>query len=620
MLNSLEEIPQSFIWTGPERRVFRPKEGLTVSQWSERYRFVTKGPAQGLWSNALTPYLVEPMDIWNDPWVRHIILCFAPQTGKTSVAINCLLYSIDQDPGPAMYIMPDEKVAKRISRRQLIPTIKATPRTKSLLSPRADDTSTLHVEFINGMDLMMAWASSAAALASESIRYLFRDEPGKYPEFTGKEADPFSLSEVRMNTFPFTSKVMDFSTPNIDGDAFDRICKNEPDETRIYKAKCPFCGTFQVMRDENIHAGGARDPNTIMRRNLGRYTCEHCGMDWDDFRRDQAVRNGKWEAIEKIDRPRCVAFGPLPSWYSPFVSLSKSLAAFFKGREDPAKFMAYVTQHKAEAWKEVIEAKEESNILHHRSEYPPMVVPPECIALTCGIDVQQVGFWFVIRGWEPDLTSHNIMYGYLSSFADLEALIFGTRFKKHGSQDTLEIWRAAMDTGGGKSTDDEWSRTEEIYQWLRANGRGIVWGIKGSSRPQLKRVTPRMIDKMTRGNRVIPGGLELRMLDVAQFKDLLHWRLTRKDGESQRFYLHSETGMDYAKQFLAEEKRRNRRRQVEWVQIRSDNHLLDCEVYAAACADSEWMPSFQIIANNMKKNVDVPKNSPPKIEKKIKLW
>lgn len=606
MLNALtEQFPRSFIWTQSERRIFKPKENLTVSQWAERYRFVVKGPAQGLWSNELTPYLMEPMDVWNDPWVRHIILCFAPQTGKTQVALNCLLYTVDQDPGPAMYIMSKESTAKRIARRQIIPTIRATPRAASVLGGRADDVAFDHVNFSNGMDLLMAWATSAAEMASESIRFMFRDEPGKYPEFSGKEADPFSLSDVRMNTFPHTSKVMDFSTPNIDGDAFDTICKSDPDEVRIYKARCPFCNTLQVMTDERIHAAGVRDPNTIMRRKLARYSCEHCGMDWDDFRRDQAVSNGCWEAVEKVDRPSCILFDKFSSWYSPFVSLSKVLSEFFKGKNDPSRFMAYVTQHKAEAWKEVVEAKEESNILKHRSQYPPMVVPPNCIALTAGIDVQKIGFWFVVRAWEPDLTSHNIMYGYLSTFADVENLIFNTRFAKHGSDDTLGIWRAAMDTGGGVSSDDEWTRTEEIYQWLRTNGRGVVWGVKGASRARLKRVDVTVIDRMKRGNRTIPGGLELRILDVSQFKDLLHWRLTRKEAtdgqpaESQRFYLHSETGMDYARQFLAEEKRRNRRRKIEWVQIRGDNHLLDCEVYAAACADSEWMPSLQMIASNL---------------------
>lgn len=614
-------IPSSFVWTAAERAVWKPREDLTVSQWAPRYRFVVKGPAQGLWTNELTPYAIEPMDAWTMPWVRHIILCFPPQSAKTQIALNCLMYSIDQDPGPAMYIMSSENTAKRISRRQIIPTIKASPRTASQLSRRVDDTATTHISFRNGMDLIMAWATSAAEMASESIKYLFRDEPGKYPDFAGKEADPFSLSEARMNAYTHTSKVMDFSTPNLDGDAFDRLCHNDPDEVRVYHARCPFCKTLQIMADERIHANGVRDPRTILRRNLGRYTCANCGMDWDDFRRDQAVRGGCYVAEKPVERPRCIFFKLPGSWYSPFISLSQALAAFFKGREDPKKFMAYVTQHKTEAWKEVIEAKEESNILTHRSEFPPMVVPPDCVALTAGIDVQKLGFWFVVRAWEIDLTSHNIMYGYLSSFADVETLVFETRFKKQGADESLPIWRAAMDTGGGTSSDDEWTRTEEIYQWLRSNGRGVVFGVKGSSRPQLSRIKVSVIDKMKRGNRVIPGGLELRILDVSQLKDLLHWRLTRKAGESQRFYLHSETGMDYARQFLAEEKRRDRRHKIEWVQIRADNHLLDCEVMAAACADSEWMPSLTMIAQRMKKSEGAAPQKrvqPPK--NKIDLW
>ena len=398
------------------------------------------------------------------------------------MALNCLLYSLDQDPGPSMYLMPDEKVAKRISNRQILPIFRACPRIRRLLrrSDRASDTSTLAVKFNNGSDLMMAWASSPAVLASESVRYLFRDEPAKYPDFTGREADPFSLSEVRLNAFKNVSKIIDFSTPNLDGDAFDLIFKHEPDETRVYHARCPFCHKYQVMTDERIHAGGVRDPGSIRRRKLARYTCEHCGMDWDDWRRDQAVKAGRWEPIEKVDRPRCVAFGPLPSWISPFVSLSDVLAAFFQSKEDPAKFMAYVTQHKAEAWCDRVEVKEHTDILKHRSEYPPDIVPPGVVALTAGIDVQQIGFWYVVRGWEKDLTSHLISYGFLNTFEDVEFLIFQHRYRFHESDETLGVWRAAMDIGGGQALGGEWSRTEEIKEWLRKYAQlNVVHGVKG---------------------------------------------------------------------------------------------------------------------------------------------
>ena len=121
------------------------------------------------------------MDTWQLPYVQEVTLRFAPQSGKTQAALNCLLYAADYDPGPAFYIMPDETDAKRISRRQIIPAFKSSPRIRELLSARAKKTATLSIQLINGMDVTLGWATSAASLASESYRYLFFDEPEKYP-------------------------------------------------------------------------------------------------------------------------------------------------------------------------------------------------------------------------------------------------------------------------------------------------------------------------------------------------------------------------------------------------------------------------------------------------------
>lgn len=244
---------ESIIFTEGEQRIFKAKEKITVSEWAERHRVIEKGPAPGQWTNELTPYLVAPMDAWNKPWVQKIFLCFAPQTGKTQVALNCLCYAADQDPGPAMYIMPDEKAVKRLSKRQILPALKKSPRTSELLSPKVDDVSTLQIVFTNGMDVMMAWATSPAVLASESVRYVFFDEPGKYPEFSGREADPFSLGEVRTNAYPFTKKLMYFSTPNLEGDAFSTMLSEDVDVMHHYEAKCPWCDTFQQMVFDSIH-------------------------------------------------------------------------------------------------------------------------------------------------------------------------------------------------------------------------------------------------------------------------------------------------------------------------------------------------------------------------------
>ena len=164
----------------------------------------------------------------------------------------------------------------------------------------------------------------------------------------------------------------------------------------------------------------------------------------------------------------------------------------------------------------------------------------------------------------------------------------------------MGIWRAGIDTGGGATEDSVWTRTEEIYQWIRRQPPGRVYGTKGATHRQINRVRVSQIDKLPRSNKPIPGGLELRLLDTDQLKGLIHWRLERKEEETQRFYLHAETGIDYARQLLAEELCRDRRGKTYWKKIRRDNHLLDCEVIAAACADSEWLPSLKMIAAHLK--------------------
>ena len=632
-MQALENIAvESFRFTDPERRVFKARDRIKVSQWAAKYRMVATGPNIGKWSNELTPSAVEPMDTFNLPWVRKIFLEWAPQMGKTATALNCLAYCVDVDPGPAMYVMPDEKVAKRISRRQLIPLFRRTPKTAELLGGRADDVTTLAIRFVNGMDLMMAWASSAAAMASESIRYLFFDEPGKYPEWSGKEADPFSLAEQRQNRYEATSKQMFFSTPNLEGDPFDTLLNTEPDEVRRYHARCPVCNTLQIMEDASIHAGGCKDHREIRRKKLGRYTCVNCKMDWDDYMRNKAVAAGRWKTDHPVERPVAVAFRELASWYSPFVSLSTGIAAFFRAQEDPNKFQAYVTQHQCRAWAERVESQGESDLLAHKNDIPAGVAPEWAVALTAGIDTQKRGFWFAVRAWDGELNSHLVQHGYLATFDDVEALIFQTTYPVHESERTLGIWRAAIDTGGGEGETETETRTEEVYQFITTMrykyGEKVLYGIKGASRRQFMRVGPekQIESKPALGHkRKWRGIVTIRLVDTYQMKSLLWWRLGRKEkpldeegnempAENQRFYLNSEVGMDYARQFLAEELRKDRRGKRYWKQVRRDNHLLDAEVYAAACADISWQPNLASLARHLESRPApsaVPAKKPP---------
>jgi phage terminase large subunit GpA-like protein len=599
--------PAAAVWFTPgERRVFSPREKLSTAQWAEKYRIVVGGPHPGRWVNDTTPCCVGVMDALDDPIVREVYVQAAPQTIKTQAAINYLLRRTDQQPTTAMYIMADEKKTKRIMRKRLLPTIRKTPRTAELLSNRADETTTLDVQFINGMNLFVAWASSPSAMSSDAVEVVILDEMNKYPPPTGAEPESLSMAEQRTNSFPYTYKLYGCSSPTDENGAVTKAIRERADEIRHYEAKCPICGEYQRMLWENISWGNTRDPKEVLRKNLAVYHCSHCGMAWNDATRNIAVRDGRWRAEDPVERPTVVAF-ILPSWY--IQPLAKPVAAFLRGLEDREALRTWVTQHCAEPFLETTSKKTDVVILNRKSIYPQLIVPPDAIALTAGVDMQKFGFWFVVRAWAEDLTSWLIQYGQLATFQDVETLLYDTSYRVDNSERTMGIWRMGLDTGGGESPDGDWSRTEEAYEWLRNRPPGRVYGTKGASHKYamgVKKIKVSRVDTLPSSNKVIPGGLELRLLHVDAYKELIHWRLERKEAkeetpaESQRFYIHTETGQDYVRQLLSEERRRDRRNVVSWKKVFWQNHLLDCEVIAAACADSEWLPSLKMLAAYLK--------------------
>lgn len=606
------------VFTVGERRVFTPRERLTTAEWAAKYRVVIGGNMPGRWMNEATPCAVGVMEALDDPTIREVYVRAAPQTIKTQAAINYLLRRTDQQPTTAMYVMPDEKKTKRIMKRRLLPSIRKTPRTAELLSPRADDTTAMDIQFVNGMNLFVAWASSPSAMSSDAVEVVILDEMDKFPPPQGAEPDAHSLADQRTNSFPYTYKIYGCSSPTDENGPITKAIKERADELRYYEAKCPICGEYQRMLWENISWGNTRDPREVLRRNPARYYCRACGMAWDDAVRDRAVRAGRWRAYREIkdgewvaydgeERPTVVAFH-LPSWY--VVPLARPVASFLRGVEDREALRTWVTQHCAEPFVETVTKKTDIIVLSRKTDYPSLIVPQDAVVLTSGIDMQKRGFWFVVRAWAEDLTSWLIQYGQLSSFHDIEDLLYRTIYRVHNSTETMRIWRAALDTGGGESPDGDWSRTEEAYEWLRSQPPGRVFGTKGASHKwsmQGKHIQVKRIDTLPSSGKLIPGGLELRIINTDAYKETIHWRLTRKEAEgetpaeSQRFYVHAETDMAYVRQLLSEEQRKDRRGVTSWKKVFHHNHLLDCEILAAVCADSEWLPSLRMLAAHLKK-------------------
>jgi len=598
--------------TPKERQALAPPPDLTVSQWADQNRVLLPRTSRepGPWRTSRTPYLKGIMDSYNDPRIRHIIFQAGTQLGKSEgVILNLLGYIISEDPYSSLLVYPSSDDARSVSRARIQPMIDSTPCLRDK-RPSSDDSYQLSEMHFPGMVLYLAGSNSPVPLAQKPCRNVLRDEINKYPVTvaSGRDSDPLSLSEERAKAFWDIRKIIDVSSPTTEDGNISRqlrICH----VVYYYHVPCPFCQELQKLDFRQIKFENERDLDRTERIQVARdtavYECAHCSKAIDDSYREWMLseENGaQWIPEKDPGRPPEKVGFVLSSLYSPWLRwgdiAEKFLEAHLSG--DPNKLMNFKNAWLAEPWVDKVELKEEEDILAHRCDLSPLVVPKDALALTAGIDTGQGGFWYVIRAWGRDLTSWLVDYGFLMTWEDVHNLIFEYVYQREGSDgEFMRIWRAGVDIGG-TATDKGVSATEAAYQWLRAHGQRVAFGVKGMSRPAGKRLQLSIIDTMPgRVRRPIPGGLVLWQIDTGQFKDLLHWRLQVKPGDPQAFYLHNETGSDYVAHLLAEEKRRNRRGVFEWVQVARDNHWLDCEVYAAAMADQECWGGVAVLPRSL---------------------
>jgi phage terminase large subunit GpA-like protein len=621
------------------------KPRVKCSEWSEESIVIprVKNSMPGPWRNSVTIYLVKPMDTAALPHVRHIVMCAGGQLGKTQCFHNFLGYCADRDPGNTLVVMSDQEMARRIVTEKLRPLWRESEVLRSLTVGVQDALKINEFNLNHGMSIQLAWSSSESKLASIPYRYLILDETEKYEDPTA-----INNAKVRVRWFPHTHKIIEISTPKqSDGPIFQGLL--ECDVVYAFFVVCPTCGKKQRMRFEQIKwPEGERDPKKVKRKKLARYGCEHCEAQWTDLERDLAVRMGDYAPVnpkifhpdksiraeamaapppEDVERPESVGF-QLSAIISPLVSLSALAAKFLTAVQsvNPAKGLEdlynndlgepFDQAHKADSPKA-------AEILAHKHDIAPMILPPWAVGVTAGIDMQKIGFWFSVWAWGRDFLHQCalVQYGFLPDFAAVGELCHGNRYPIKGHEAvTLPIFRAGLDTGGGKGFED-WSRTAEAYAWLRAHGR--VFGIKGASSRNAPKIKHSVIDSMPgKRGKPIPGGLIIYLLNTELLKDDFFGRmrvycpnldcmepipagagacpacgaLGPADG-GQKIFLHSDTGMDYAKQLLAEEKQRTAKGAFEWVEVHKDNHLLDTSIYGHAPADPQWLGGVRMLPN-----------------------
>lgn len=573
------------------KRTLAKPEQLTVSQWAEKYRVLDESSSlPGKWSNDVTPYLVEIMDSFNDPYIEHTNFCKPTQVGGTEALINEVGWIVTQNPSPTMIVYPTDDLAKDVSNDKLKPSFRKSPSIREKFLE--NQSKELGLKF-KGMNLYLRGANSPSKLASKAIKFLMFDEIDKMAGASKKEASPYDLAIERTKTFKHSKKIYSCSTPTLKTNYVWKI-HEAADDQRHYFVPCPHCGAFIELKWAQVIFDKDKESKmTISERAASaQYVCQKCGCVIEDREKAKMLRLGRWESIRKtcIGKPKTVSFW-LNSLYSIFVTWEDMAKKFLESRDDPEQLQNFINSWLAEPWEDTKLKTNADLVLERQTEYEEFIVPDWAKILTGGVDVQENCLYWTIRAYGNHITSQNICHGQAFSFSEIERVMNLEYCKKDGTKMIVNL--SLMDSGFD---------SDAVYDFAASNSEWCL-PCKGASNPQLSHYKLSKVNKSDSK----AYGMSLVIVDGGKYKDMIAGRIKKEKGTGS-WMVYKGCDREYAEQVTSEHKinvKNGNKTVQQWVLKKShaDNHYLDTEVYSMAAADIMGVRTLHLKDNEQVESV-----------------
>ena len=464
---------------------YKPPENLTVSQWSAKYRVLSRecSAEAGPWRNERVPYMVEIMDAFTDPRIKEEAVIAGSQSAKSEGELNMIGYIIDQDPSSTLYIQPTIDDAKKFSKLRIAPMIRDCSRLRAKVADiksRDANNTVLQKSFPGGI-LTMVGSQSASALASTPARYVLGDEIDRWALSAGSEGDPWTLAIARTTTF-YNAKMVAVSTPTIKG--FSRIESLYNGGTQEkWCHRCPDCGAWHeiVFSDikfdfDTIKTGKTKSykVNSVL------WACPSCGS--ANTEAEMRKQPARWIA----NNPEGLARGRRSFWVSAFASPWRSwteiVHLFLEAKDDPQKLQVFFNTILGELWEDRGGMEDEDTIMGRREDYglrddkTPIELPDGVLVLTCGVDTQDDRLEYEVVGHGHYDETWGVKKGIIDGDPDDDAvwdrlddaIDHVYRFTNGRG---LSISLTFVDSGGHK--------TQSVYKHCRDRYHKRVFAIKG---------------------------------------------------------------------------------------------------------------------------------------------
>lgn len=509
-----EWLAQQFDGLTTELRV------VTPSQWTEEKRYLPKAmtPIPGPFRFAVTPYLREIVDCFAmDSPIREVALMKGVQLAATTgVLENIVGFCIDHAKSlPMMLVTADAELAKLRLENNIIPMLQLSGldhliRSSDEGNARKTGKTDKKIEWVGGGFLLPFGAQNANKMRAIPIQVMLRDEVDGWPLIAGRDGDPMKLTEDRTAAFEKSRKILDLSTPTIEG--ISAIAKRfARGDQRRYFVRCLKCSYPQTLRWRRTSAegevtgfiwetteDGRLAPNTV------RYLCRNCAhphINEDKTRLLSPDYGAEW-------RPTAVPATPLvrsyhiSALYSPpaMQSWEACVQKWLEAWDDKAGIardnevlQVFYNNVLGEPFKlRGTKLRFEQVSAHRRSEYRLGEIPNKWAArycgshvlvLTCTVDVHKDNLAVSVHGWcrdrRPLLTAYERFYGNTENIKDPGTWV------RLGEMIDQTVYAVADDGKKyrlGITLVDSGYEADVVYQFCQQWDQG-VYPVKGRAAP-----------------------------------------------------------------------------------------------------------------------------------------
>lgn len=400
----------------PALAVLRPVERMLTSQWAEKYRVLSAGTTDkpGPWSNDYFPYLTGIQDSIDEALAtgkRGVAMMKSAQGGGSEAMINALAHLLVEDPGPVLYMLSKDELARTFARERFEPLIEqCPPLARKVLRGRGSGTLT-HVKRFADSKVVLQGGKSVLNLQSSPYKNVFIDEyDSMQDEMEG--SDPLALAEVRTDAFMGRTLIVAFAHPSTRARGIGKLYHEKSDMRRGFVA-CPHCGSpfwLQWAHVKAVPETGMTQAQAERDKRCYHYFAPCCGAAISDAQRSLIVRKVAYrstlDAAEAAKRPYIgVHFSQL---YMPNKSLEFLAEHWIEALDDEGQKRAFMNKRMGEVYdpalKEATADAWSRLVCIRRREQDPEYyamgqVPGPVRFLTAGQDSRSTELHYAVWGW-----------------------------------------------------------------------------------------------------------------------------------------------------------------------------------------------------------------------------